>query len=171
MKQSKNAAIGGVLVALSVILLYLSCITPVLKIGLCAVSGIFPAFQMQNRHFKNAFLIYVTVCILTFILLSDKLIFSLYFLFFGLYPFIKYGIESKIPRKLQWLCKILFCNLMLLFYKKMFLLLFSDHLTRINNVIQDYPWYFILLIINCIFIFYDLVFSKVLFYVRTRIQL
>ncbi len=171
MKQSKNAAFGGVFTALSVAFLYLSVISPVSKLGFCAIAGIFPAVSLSSGQSRNAFLIYAATSILSMILLPVKSFALIYILFFGLYPFAKYVIESKAHRFLQWLIKMLFCNLLLLLYAKLTLILFSINLFDSNNFVGQSTWCLVFLAINITFILYDIVFSKVTFFLTKRIRL
>ena len=170
MKQSKNTAYGGVFIALTVCFLYLASISPVLKAGLCAIAGLFPALRIMSGCYKNAFLIYIASSILAAILVPNKWIVILYITFFGLYSFAKYGIECKFSRRFQWVAKVVFCNFLLLLYAKFSFFMFSSNLLVFDNFPNQYAWYPVHLAINVAFILYDIVFSKLIFFLKKRIQ-
>lgn len=124
MNKSKSVAIGGILVAINVILLYFTFILPTSKLTLLTLSSCVVPFAIIALGKNNAILIYFSSSILAFIL-GLKTIALMYLIFFGLYGIVKYYIESLRKTPLEILLKILFFNVafgILYFLYKSFIL-------------------------------------------------
>lgn len=124
MNKSKSVAIGGILVAINVILLYFTFIIPTSKLTLLTLSSCIVPFAIIALGKKSAILVYLSSSILAFIL-GLKTIAFMYFIFFGLYGLVKYYIESLRKTPLEIVLKILFFNVafgILYFLYKSFIL-------------------------------------------------
>ena len=170
MKQSKNAAFGGVFIALSVAFLYLAILAPFFRLGFCGLAGVFLSVNLARGYRNTAALVYIATAVLAMILLPVKSAALLYIFFFGLYPFVKCFLEGKIRRCLQWPMKLLFCNLLTYLYAKLAWLMFSENFVGFDSFKQNCGWYLTFLAINIAFILYDIVFSKVTFFLIQRIR-
>ena len=103
-KTSSVVSICGLFAALSVVIMLLAHIG-VLTYAVPAVAGALLILIYLELGVKNAFTVYLTVSVLSF-LICEKEAALCYILFFGYYPILKAYIE-KIPKKaLQWLIKI-----------------------------------------------------------------
>lgn len=111
MKQSSKCAIGGIVSALSLVLMISVAIIPFLTYALPAVAGVLIVFIVVEIDKKWAFGVYATVAILAFLLVPDKEVAMMYIAFFGYYPIIKAVLESKVPVILSWILKVLIFNL------------------------------------------------------------
>ena len=105
---------GGVLAALSLLLLYLATMLPSGRIGMVAVAGLVPAVGVISGGLATGFLSYGAAGLLGLLLLPDKGSALLYVLFFGLYPMIKYLIERLRKLPLELVLKLVFFNLILI---------------------------------------------------------
>lgn len=107
MKQSSKCAIGGIVSALSLVLMVSVAIVPFLTYALPAVAGLLITFVVIEIDKKWAFGVYATVAILGMILVAEKEVAVMYLAFFGYYPILKSLIESKLPLVLEWIVKVL----------------------------------------------------------------
>ena len=110
MKQSSKCAIGGIVSALSLVLMISVAIIPFLTYALPALAGVLIIFIVIEIDKKWAFGVYSAVGILAFLLVHDKEVAMMYIAFFGYYPIIKALLESKIPVALGWIIKVLLFN-------------------------------------------------------------
>ena len=107
MKQSSKCAIGGIVAALSLVLMISAAVFPFLELALPAVAGALIIFMVIEVDKKWAFGVYCTVAILGMLLVPDKEVAVMYLAFFGYYPILKAVIESKIPTVIGWILKVL----------------------------------------------------------------
>ncbi|MBR4450375.1 MAG: hypothetical protein IKS39_00890 [Clostridia bacterium] len=107
MKQSSKCAIGGIVAALSLVLMISVAVVPFLTYALPAVAGAMMVFAVMEINKKWAFGIYVTVAILGIFLVPDKEVAVMYLAFFGYYPILKALIESKCRGVIEWALKLL----------------------------------------------------------------
>ena len=112
-KSASRVALGGVLAALSLLLLYLGSMMPLGRLGMVAVAGLVPAAGVVSGGLAAGFLCYGAAGLLGLLLLPDKGCALLYLLFFGLYPMVKSLIERLRALPLELLLKLAFFNLML----------------------------------------------------------
>lgn len=111
MKNSSKTALGGMISALSLVIMLLTAVIPYLTYALPAISGVLLILIVIEINKKWAACTYVAVSILSFLILPDKEAAMMYFAFFGCYPIVKPIIESKIKNnKLCWIVKALFFN-------------------------------------------------------------
>lgn len=107
MKQSSKCAIGGIVAAVSLVLMISVAIIPFLTYALPAVAGLFIVFVVIEIDKKWAFGVYSTVAILGMLLVPEKEVAVMYLAFFGYYPILKAAIESKLPTAIGWILKVL----------------------------------------------------------------
>ncbi len=117
MKQSSKCAIGGIVAAVSLVLMISVAIIPFLTYALPAVAGMFIVFIVIEIDKKWAFGVYSTVAILGAILIPEKEVAVMYLAFFGYYPILKSLIEAKTHVAVGWIIKVLtFAGTMALSY-------------------------------------------------------
>ncbi len=117
MKQSSKCALGGIVAALSLVLMISVAVIPFLTYALPAAAGLLIVFIVMEIDKKWAFGVYCTVAILGILLVPDKEVAVMYLAFFGYYPILKAIIESKLPKAFGWALKILsFVATMLISY-------------------------------------------------------
>lgn len=103
-------ALVGVLTALSIIFLYLSCVSPTARLGIAAIAGLFPAGAVVSMGLGAGFFCYGATGLLGLLLLPGKGNMVLYLLFFGLWPMLKCLLERLPNRILEWVCKLAIFN-------------------------------------------------------------
>lgn len=110
MKQSSKVALGGMVAALSVALMFLTAI-PAMTFALPALAGALLILVVIEIHKRWAFMVYVAVAILALLMVPDRSAAVMYAMFFGYYPVIKALLESKLPKALEWVCKLAVFNM------------------------------------------------------------
>lgn len=163
-KSASRVALGGVLAALSLLLLYLAAVMPSGRIGMVAIAGLVPAAGVVSGGLFTGFLSYGAAAVLAFLLLPDKGCALLYVIFFGLYPMVKSLIERLRKLPLELLLKLVFFNIVLailLFGFSAFL--FPMLPEFLHNTLPVY------LVGNVVFLVYDYGFSKLITYYASRI--
>ncbi len=163
--SAKTVALGGVLTALSLVLLYLASVSPTGRLGLTAVAGVVPAAAVVSGGLGAGVLSYLAAGLLGLLLIPAKDAAILYLLFFGIYPLVKYGIERLRRLGPEWLLKLAFFNLMLSVF-----LFGLSHIFFAALPAEDLPLWMIYLAGNAIFVVYDLGFSKLITFYAKRID-
>lgn len=107
---SRSVALGGVLAAGSLAILWLACVVPSGRLGLTAAAGLFPVAGVLAAGRAAGYLCWAAGGILGLILLPDKGVALLYLIFLGLYPVVKSRIESLGRLGLEWALKLVFFN-------------------------------------------------------------
>lgn len=162
--KSRRTALGGVLAAGSLAVLWLACVAPSGRVGLAAVAGLFPVVGVLSAGRAAGYLCWAASGILGLILMPDKGIALIYFLFLGLYPVVKSQIESMRRQMLEWTLKLLYFNgallLMLLVFNRLFLAVLPPWLGTGGVLLFGVG--------NLVFVIYDIGLSRLigLFYHR-----
>lgn len=163
--RSSRVALGGVLAALSLLLLYLATMMPSGRIGMVAVAGLVPAAGVVSGGLATGFLCYGAAGLLGLLLLPDKGCALLYVMFFGLYPMIKSAIEHLRKLLLELVLKLAFFNIVLVILLFGFSALLFPLLPELLR--SPLP---IFLVGNVVFLVYDYGFGKLITYYAARIR-
>ncbi len=117
MKQSSKCALGGIIAALSLVMMISVAIIPFLTYALPAAAGLLIVIIVIEIDKKWAFGVYCTVAILGMLLVPDKEVAVMYLAFFGYYPILKAVTESKLSVVLGWIIKVMaFLGTMIISY-------------------------------------------------------
>ena len=110
--KSKYIAESGLLVALTVVLLYAASIIPISKLSILTVASCLIPISIIRTSLKNTMLVYIASSILGFFLVSTNI--AIYYaLFFGIYGIMKYFIEKLMNMPLELLLKLISFNILL----------------------------------------------------------
>ncbi len=165
MKQSGKVALGGMLIALSVVIL-LPTVFEGLIYTMAAMSGLMTMFAVVELNKKWAMAIYAATSILGVLFVPNKETVVLYIAFFGYYPVLKALIESRFGRVLEYTAKFALFNVtVILAYVAMIKLLGMpfDKVMGIegeNGFIAEYIVPIMLLLGNLVFILFDILLTK-----------
>ncbi len=107
----KKIVISGVLVALSVIILYLGCAIEVLDLTMSAIVSLMIVVIVIEMGYKYAWMTYIATAILSLVLLPQKSSAIFYMCFMGFYPIIKSHIERFNSAFIRWVIKLIIGNL------------------------------------------------------------
>ena len=164
-QSASRVALGGVLAALSLLILYGATLMPSGRIGLVAVAGLISAAGVISGGLGTGFLCYGATAILGLLLLPDKGCALLYALFLGLYPMVKCLIERLRKQPVELILKLAFFNLILV----IFLFVFSALLFPMLPELMRTPLP-LFGIGNVVFLIYDYGFSKLITYYASHIR-
>lgn len=156
-KQAHGVALGGMLTALSVVLLLLASVVPTMELVFTASAGILLVSAVLDLHIKWAWGIFAAVTILGLLLCPDKSIVILYFFFFGHYPLVKNYIERLHNRILQWVIKVPLFNACLILAYLLIAKLFG-----VSTEALRYGYVPTLLLMNAAFVLYDIALSRLI---------
>ena len=106
----KRIVVAGVLVALSVIILYLGCAIEVLDLTMSAMVSLLVVIIVIEMGHSYAWLTYIATAILSVVLLPQKSPAIFYACFMGFYPIVKSYIERIHSSLVRWLIKIVIGN-------------------------------------------------------------
>lgn len=110
MRKSSKTALGGIIAALSLVLMLLSTVIPFLTYVLPAMAGIILMIMVIEISRKWALAAYFAVSVLSLLILADKETALMYAAFFGYYPIAKSVIEEKMKRIPELITKFLLFN-------------------------------------------------------------
>ena len=110
MKQSSKTALGGIISALSVVLMLLTAVIPFMSYALPLMAGALLIVMVIEIGKKWAFIVYVAVSLLAVFVVPDKEAATFYIAFFGYYPIIKSSLEKHLPRVAEWIVKFVIFN-------------------------------------------------------------
>ena len=168
MKFTKTwqVALGGVLAAGSLAVLWLACVVPSGQLGVTAVAGLFPVGAVLAAGRGAGLLCWAAASILGLLLLPDKGVALMYLCFLGLYPTVKSRMENVKSRVVEWVGKIAFLNLALSICWFVFRSLF---LPALPQWIGEKTW-LVYLVGNVVFLIYDIGLSRLIGAVMVRLR-
>ena len=97
--RTRALAVGGILLAVLIALLYLKTIIPIMDISFYVLISFFSGIMIIESNHKYSWIFYLASVVLSFIIPINKLAFLLYYSYFGVFGIIKYYIE-KIKSKI-----------------------------------------------------------------------
>ena len=156
--------VSGVLVALSVIILYLGCAIEVLDLTMSAIVSLMIVVIVIEMGYKYAWMTYIATAILSIVLLPQKSPAIFYACFMGFYPIIKSYVERLGSALLRWVIKIITGNVALALMFLLLSLFVPDEFETGTLLIITYILGFVA------FVTYDIALSKLitLYFVRIR---
>lgn len=165
----KRIVVTGVLVALSVIILYLGCAIEVLDLTMSAIVSLLVVVIVIEMGYKYAWFAYVATAVLSLVLLPQKTPAIFYTCFMGFYPIIKSHVERFNSAVVRWTIKLVAGNVALV---AMFLLIRYFVPDEFETGIMLIATYILGLVA---FVMYDVALTKLItFYfamVRDRIKI
>lgn len=168
MKRKSNVkafALSSLLCAVSIIFMYLACIVPSGQLALCAVAGVLPAASLMCGGMWYGILTYTATSLLALPLIPDPSVTLTYIIIFGYYPMLKSAIERIGVLLAEWTLKLLYLNVLMC---SLFFLMKPLFLAYIELPGLGFP--VILLILNVVFILYDIGFSKLIWLIARYLQ-
>lgn len=111
--KSKYIAESGVLIALTLVILFSTSILTISTLSILTVASCLIPIAIIRTSIKNAILVYIASSILSFILIPATNIAIYYTLFFGIYGIIKHIIEKVRNLPLEILFKLISFNVLL----------------------------------------------------------
>ena len=160
--KSSYIAKGGLFTAVGVILVYLSTIIPVNKLFLLVIASCIIPLCVIDSGLKSALTVYVSTSLLSLLIGGIKSSVILYIIFFGLYGIVKYYIEKLRKLCIELLLKLVFFNSCIVF-------MYLTYRLFVTNLFKfKIPFYWILILMQIVFILYDYAVTLFINYVYNR---
>jgi len=157
-----KVAIGGLLLALTIIFIYLESVLPTGRLSLYALSSFTVSIIIIEFRAGFGWVFYTAACLLSLIVVPDKISVVPYAAFFGVYGIIKYYIETIRGKWIGWIFKLVFFNIALtaaILFLKEFLLQKLGFSVKL--------WLAVILL-EVVFVIYDIVYSSFIRLYKTR---
>lgn len=144
--------------AISTLLVYAASILPTGRIGLMFAASLAMWIPLnEKRSVGYAILSYIVCGALSFVLSSNKIYSILYIGFFGLYGFIKFGMDKLTRDKLTaFILKLITCNIIGI---AGIVISFKAFDTDLFALIPEFPTWVIIIAIELSFVVYEVVYS------------
>lgn len=168
MKKSSKIALGGIVTAVSVVLMLMTAVIPFMSYAMPLFAGTLLVIMVMAAGKSWAAVVYVAVSLLSVFIVPDKEAVTFYVAFFGYYPLIKTGLE-KLPSFFSWLLKLIVFNLAVIaatvFTVKILGIPFDD-----MGQSGKYGYLLLLLVADFVFIIYDNLLSKLVIFYNLRFK-
>ena len=159
--KSIKIALGGVIAALSVVLMMTSGVITSLGYTVPMIAGLLLMVLVMEFGTRFTFLVYIAVSIISIFILGNKESAILYISFFGYYPIIKSIFEKKLKKILCWVCKYIVFNIaMCAFYfitSKILMISYDD-----VEFLGKYSLLLLLAAGNILFLMYDILLTRLI---------
>lgn len=159
-KVSYQVALGGIIAALCVVLMFLTGVFPFATYALPALAGMLLILPVIELGAKWAWLTYAAVALLSLLITPDREAALFFILFFGYYPIIKAKLETIKLRLLEWVVKLIIYNVGVV---GAFLL--AINIFGMNQVMDELGKYGIplfMVVANITFVVYDIALTRLI---------
>ncbi len=157
MKKSYKVALGGMVSALSVVIMFMTGVIPFVTLAFPLLAGYILLAVIHDISLRWAFVVYISVSFLSFMLVPDREAALIYIGVFGLYPIIRSYLERHIKDgRLRLIIKVVFINLSIL--STYLILIFVLQLQEVINSLAAYgEWTVLILFLaaNFVMLLYD----------------
>jgi len=109
-RKSTQIALGGMFSALCLVLMFMTGMVPFSTYAIPALAGFMLIPVMEENGRQTAFLVYITVSVLSVFIVPDREAAMLFIAFFGYYPITKPALDGLRSRPLRLLGKGLLFN-------------------------------------------------------------
>jgi hypothetical protein len=169
MPGTRKITLSAMLGAFTLLFLYLASIVPAGKLAFYFLSSVFIAGLVVEHETGYAFLMFVAVALLSFLIIPNRVRVLYYVLFFGHYGIGKHYIEKIRDKITAFILKLLYFNAAVaLIY------VISLYILGQNLILQDVgfslPIVVLILIAQVVFVVYDYLYSLVTQYYYQKIR-
>jgi len=169
MPGTRKITLAAMFAAFTLLFLYLASILPTGKLAMYFLSSIFIAGLVVEHETGYAFLMFVAVALLSFLIIPNRVRVLYYVLFFGHYGIGKHYIEKIRDKVTAFILKLLYFNAaMALIY------VISQYVLGQNLLLVDVgfalPIFVLIILAQVLFVVYDYLYSLVtqFYYQRLR---
>ena len=175
MRKSAKTALGGIVSALSLVLMLLSSLIPNLTFVLPALAGVVLMIMVIEIGRKWAFTSYIVISLLSIFILPDKETAMMFVGFFGYYPVLKSLIESKLHKAVGFLLKFLIFNSAVVFVYLIVIFVFRIPVDLSFDIdgfewLEKYAIPVLAVMANITFLLYDFLLSRYVVLYMTRLR-
>lgn len=159
--NSFKIALGGIVAALSIVLMFSTGLISTLTYAIPAVAGMLLIVISIEISPKFATIVYVAVSLLSLLVVADKEAAVMYAAFFGYYPIVKGFIEKKLSGVVEWIVKYIIFNMAVIsayfVVSKIFMISYED-----LGSLGKYAMPIFLIVCNIVFFLYDIALTRIL---------
>lgn len=112
MKKTGSIALGGIMAALSIVVMLLTGLIPMAEFAFPAIAGLFLIPVVVDIGYGGAWLTYGAVSLLAVLVAPSKECALYYILFLGCYPILKSLLERRRSQVVEWALKLAVFNLL-----------------------------------------------------------
>jgi hypothetical protein len=147
--------------ALGVLFMFAASVLPTGRLAFLFLASVVIWIPLNERGgFITAFLCYLATAGVTFLLVSNKMYAGAYLIFFGLYGFMKLGVDMLIPdRIIAFVVKLILMNGLVALALWLATLILQQN---VFSLIPEYPLYIAIPVLELAFIAYELLYSFVI---------
>lgn len=158
MRNSTTLAVCAVSTSLSVVLLFVGGIVSVLSYVVPMLLGFLMIMLRRTFGAKSAWITYLSVGILSFVLVSEKECMLMYAFFFGYYPIIRDALLKIKPRVLSYFVRLIIFNASMLLCQLALIYIFGIPFLEEGQG----NWFIVVfaVLMNFLFVIYDLLTEK-----------
>ncbi|MBR6951494.1 MAG: hypothetical protein IKH56_07165 [Oscillospiraceae bacterium] len=166
-RTARGAAVGGIMAALALAVLYAGSVFPAWALALSAVAGLFPAAAYLAEGTVTGLISYAAAAAAGLLLVPDKGCAFLFSVFFGYYAVVKLTVEKRLGSVPAWGVKLLVFNGALT--AAVFLFPAVVTVSVIRSLSGSRFYLAVYLLFNVVFILFDIGYSRLISYGRKRI--
>lgn len=160
MNVASKTAIGGMVTALSVVLLMPTALE-LFVYALPAMAGMLILFSVVELNKKWAVGIYVAVSLLSLVLIPNKEAAILYTSFFGFYPIVKSFLERINSRIVEYILKFSVFNISIVLSYLLLVFVFGISVERLfGDDLSGIMYALLIVLMNVMFVVYDLCLTR-----------
>ena len=145
--KAKDITLGGIMVALSIITLYLTTIIPINTLSILTLASCFIPITILRSNIRTAGFVYVATTLMSFFIVPINYA-IMYALLFGIYGIVKYFIEKLRKMPIEIILKLLFFNAVL----SIGLIFMTAFIQELNI---NFPTWLLFLVAQPAFLLYD----------------
>lgn len=161
MKNTSLTALGGIITALSVFIMFLAGIIPNMTYVIPELASILLIVPTQETDLRWSVFIYIAVTLMSFFIVADKEAVTMYAFFIGYYPILKEVFDHKLRQPLRLLCKLLVFNAATIVAYLVIIYVFMIPMEGMGRFGKYTPW-ILLGIGNVAFLLYDWLLSALI---------
>ncbi len=155
--STNELARGGLLTGMAVSVLYIGSFSEYIGASACVIAGLASAMPLiKSEHMKESVMVYFASSLLGALVVPRTGLVAAYALVCGLYPILKYLIESRVERKMQIWVKGIYGNVALFV---VYLLSMIGTGLRIKNFVSGV---IVWAALNAGFFVYDIALSRII---------
>ncbi len=158
--KAKDLTLGGILIALTLVILYSSSILPISTLTILTLASCLIPICIIRSSVKTGFLVYIGSTTLGFFIIPINII-VYYGLFFGVYGIIKYYIERLRKLSLEIILKLIIFNII-------FIIIFTVATLFLGNVVINIPLWLLWILAQPTFIVFDYALTLIIGYYLNR---
>lgn len=163
--NSKKMAISGLLLSLCVATLFFQTVLPIANYTIYIISSLFIGIVIIEIGVSYATLFYLASCILSLLIVPNKVFLIPYIIFFGFYGLAKFSIEKIRKIYLEIILKLLLFNGI----SGLSILLIKDFLFQ-SIKIPDFPLIIVIIGLEIGFLAYDYFYTLFIDFYNKRIK-